>query len=352
MSGLARLVAAEIAVIVGMGVAIVVHANLARRRARRRRGPRARALDALAQVAVGGSGAAEGARQVLRGVSMRTRLFSVFEVASVVEGTSRVIIKELADDLGVTSEGRRLLSERRRHRRLLGARLLMALGEPPIARLLEDPHVDVQQVAISWIAEQPEPGAIARVVRFLGASTPLLRFVAQDALLRVGSPAVPALTDRLAALDADRERADPAELVTILAVLGGLAEPRSLDAVLLVLRHPAPTVRAAAVQGLRVLGGRVNERRIAGMLGDRDPIVRAASVSALGALHAWRSGPLVRARLDDPDRSVRREAAVALGRMGPVGRILLRGAVVDGGEGSALAQQILNLAHRDVAGVA
>jgi len=83
-----------------------------------------------------------------------------------------------------------------------------------------------------------------------------------------------------------------------------------------------PRVRAAAAEGLGLLGdamGERSERALERRLGDTEPEVRSAVLVALGRLSlqlVGRAMPAVAARLDDDHASVRVRAAEVLGRLG------------------------------------
>lgn len=309
---------------------------------RRARDSRARSLDAIAQAVAEGDDAQAVAVEVLKRASRSARMSAVFEIASVVDGQARAVVRRVADILEISRDARELLASRRAWKRALGARLLMALGEPPILMLLDDDDIEVQQVAIAWVAELPEAGALERLAALAGSQQPLLRFVAQDALLRIGSAAGPAVAERIEHIAA-HPKSRPAELVALLEVAAGLGEPMAEAQIVAQLVHSSALIRASAVRALAGLGGQAVERAVTDAIADDDARVRGEAAHALGVLGAWRSGPPVRGLLDDSDRTVRRQAAIALGRMGPVGRILLREAAKDGNDGARLAEQVLEL---------
>jgi HEAT repeat protein len=321
------------------------HALILAIRERRRRVPTRTAIDALGLAAIGGEEATQRAIEVLRRVRRPLRIQALLDVALVVEGRSRSNLRSVADEVGITRDARRLLRSRRWWMRTTGARVLMGLNEPPMVELLDDDDIEVQQVAIAWIAEADDPPALDRLVRFAGASTPLLKFVAQDALLRLGRVAVPAIEARLVELSAVKRlrKGQMVETISLLEVADGMGDPELTDAVLPFLTNRHARVRASAVGVLAAFGGRKNERRTAAALSDDSPIVRVAAAHALGEMGAWRNGHLLRDRLSDDDPVVRREAAIALGRMGPVGRILLREAAASDRAGANLAAQVLQV---------
>jgi HEAT repeat protein len=335
----------EVAALVVIIVLIGGHALLLAIREKRRLVPTRTAMDALGMATVGGEEARERAIELLRRVRKPLRIQALLDVALVVDGRARINLREVADELGIVHDAKRLLRSRRWWKRVTGARVLMGLGEPPIVDLLDDDDIEVQQVAIAWISESDEPPALDRLVRFAGASTPLLRFVAQDSLLRLGRDAVPALQARLGELAAAKRprRSQVAEAMALLEVADGMVDPELTDSVLPFLSSRRAQLRASAVGVLASFGGRKNERRAAGALSDADPKVRGSAARALGEMGAWRNGHLVRDLLSDRDPSVRREAAIALGRMGPVGRILLREAAASDRAGANLAAQVLQV---------
>ncbi|MFP5224408.1 MAG: HEAT repeat domain-containing protein [Actinomycetota bacterium] len=342
---LKNLLLGEIIVLLVIVSLIAGHALLLSFRERRRMVPNRVALDALAMASVGGADARMRAVGLLSRTRRSLRIQALLDVALVVEGRARAELREVADELGITRDAHRLLHHRRWWKRVTGARVLMGLGEAPRVDLLDDERIEVQQVAIAWISEADDPPALDRLVRFAGAAIPLLRFVAQDSLLRLGPTAMPPLRNRLEQLSGIH-RPDERQTVEILALLEvaeGMGDPELTEAALPFMSNGSAQVRASAVGVMAAFGGRKNERRAAGALSDIDPLVRAAAARALGSMGAWKNGHVVRDHLSDRDPLVRREAAIALGRMGPVGRILLRDAASWDGPGASLAAQMLEV---------
>ena len=203
----------------------------------------------------------------------------------------------------------------------------------------------------------------------LADRNPDVRLVAVRALGRIGDAA--AAQPLLATLA--RPEPAPVHLVAYALVqLDGGADAALLAA----LAHPAPQVRATALDALRLRGtigaearavevlrvdpsawvrgqaarllGRVGARAAVEALttaAHRDPVpdVRAQAARALGDLGAPAAVPALRELLDDPRYRVAHEAAAALARLGSRGSVALREAAGVGGPGAAHAREAIGV---------
>jgi len=138
----------------------------------------------------------------------------------------------------------------------------------------------------------------------------LPRLVTGQALLAIGTPALPRLLPLVAATD-ERERAAAVELV---GLIGGAVDARPLVEA---LRDPSAVVRAQAALALGRLAAEEAAARLRDLLDDRIPFVRAAAAEALGAVGDEVAAPRLRelavADLFEPARA----AAHALARIRP-----------------------------------
>lgn len=212
---------------------------------------------------------------------------------------------------------------RRWWRRLHGVRMLVQLDEPPEAHraMLTDRRPEVRAEVAGWVARDPRPEDIGRLVRMLDTDVKGCRFAAENALRRIGAAAVPELTDYLSG---------PAERAAVaLAVAAAAGTPALLPVAARWSRDADPVNRAASAAVLATVGTDEAGRLLVALLRDPDPRVRAAAAAGLGEMALWAAAPQLVEQLHDPDWSARRSAAAALRGLGPVGRLCLRRALAD-----------------------
>ena len=156
------------------------------------------------------------------------------------------------------------------------ALIAVAPASPPVA---EEDLVDADEAyrdamaalgAIGSAAAAPRLVEIAAVEDWTDDSG-----AAEDALVAIGEPSVPALT-------AAMESATPALGVVIVGIVAKLA-PAGLDAMTAALADSRTEVRLAAIEGLSEYGTAATGPLI-GALKDKDGAVRAAAIGALGDL--------------------------------------------------------------------
>ena len=208
-------------------------------------------------------------------------------------------------------------------RRLRGVRTLVQLDEPPLAyrSMLADRRPEVRAEVADWVARDPDPDDISRLVRMLQSDVKGCRFAAENALRRIGAPAVPALTHCLSG---------PAERAAVaLTTISAAGTPTLLPVATRWSRDRDPANRAASAALLATIGTDHAGRVLVDLLEDPDPRVRAAAAVGLGEMARWAAAPELVQHLCDPDWSVRRSAAAALRGLGPVGRLCLRRALDD-----------------------
>jgi hypothetical protein len=208
-------------------------------------------------------------------------------------------------------------------RRLHGVRTLVQLDEPPQAyrSLLTDRRPEVRAEVAGWVARDPGPDDIKRLVAMLDADVKGCRFAAENALRRIGAAAVPALTQYLSG---------PAKRAAIaLAIASAAGTPALLPVATRWSRDLGPANRAASAALLATIGTEHAGRALVDLLEDPEPQVRAAAAAGLGEVAMWAAAPQLLRHLGDQDWSVRRSAAAALRNLGPVGRLCLRRALDD-----------------------
>ena len=275
----------------------------------------------------------------LRGLPTAIRIRLLAEPATALSGEGRGRLTALADDLGLVSRAERRCASRRWWVRLRAVRLLTMVGggERSVPALLRDPDREIRAAAATWCADHPDPQSIAGLLDLLRDGEPLVRFMAKNALLRMGAIAVGPLAARLSDLDG------PA-LEGALEVAIGLAEARLAPPALALVTDESARVRSLAATLVAGVGGASAVAALAVLLDDSAPIVRAAALEGLGKLSHWPTGPAIAGALRDPAWEVRRQAALALLALGAPGLVLLRRALTDEDRYARdIARQVLDL---------
>ncbi|HYM58897.1 MAG TPA: HEAT repeat domain-containing protein [Solirubrobacteraceae bacterium] len=269
----------------------------------------------------------------------RAQLSLVADLAPSLSGGQSDRLAEIAGELGIVEAAERRCGSRRWRRRLRGARLLTVLGvrSPVIAPLFEDHHPELRAQAAEWVAEQPTPDNVERLLDLLDDEHTLCRFTVKDSLLRIGSAAADPIARRLRR----GERAVSPELLTVAT---WQAVPAMLEPALALAGANDPAVRAGAAGLLGALGGAAGAEALGTLLVDDAPQVRAAAATALGKIAHWEAAPDLAARLEDRDFDVRRAAALALRSLGPSGELQLRRSLRSpDGFAHDMARQVLDL---------
>ncbi len=169
-------------------------------------------------------------------------------------------------------------SEEARYRALLE---LSPRAEGALVRLLEGLHDEswrVRKAAVEQLARVPEPDAVAaRLIAVLGERGQTgARNSAAEALVRLGSPAVPGLVDLLAHPDPDQRKfaAD---------ILGELRRPSTVPALLAALQQPDPNVQLSAAEALGRVGGEEAGRALEEVLRTHGALLQLAALEGLYA---------------------------------------------------------------------
>lgn len=242
------------------------------------------------------------------------------ELAPSLAGGHRELLTRAAGEAGLLARADALCASRSWRRRLRGARLFTLLGggTSVVPRLFDDPRAEVRAQAAEWAGGHPaEEEVIERLVRLLGDEHTLCRFTVEDALLRLGRPAIAPLAEHLRGADGDAAR-------RALRIGTAIADPRLLEPALERCRDPDAELRAAAAGLLGALGGAPAAQELQTLLADPEAAVRAAAAGALGRLSHWPAASLLAALLADEAWDVRRAAGLALRELGGVGTLLLQ----------------------------
>jgi hypothetical protein len=306
---------------------------------RRRFAPRVAKARAAVRDHLAGRNISEAQRAELQALPTALRIRLLADLGAALSGDGRERLTALAGDLGLLAWAERRCATRRWWRRLRGVRLLTLVGggNCSVPALLSDANREVRAAAATWSADHPDPQSIGRLVDLLGDSEPLVRFMAKNALLRIGRASVEPLSARLS-------HATGRELEGALEVAIGLAEPRLAAAARPLVSDDSARVRSLAATLTAAAGGADAVATVWALLDDPAPAVRAAALEGLGNLGYWPAGPAIADALRDPAWEVRRQAALALRALGAPGLVLLRRALMDDDRYARdMARQLLDL---------
>jgi hypothetical protein len=337
-----RLVAVVLAVeavaVVACLVCLVISGLLAQWRRRRQAAAMTQARRAVRAVALGEAPSRTGVR-ALEDLPLHEAMSVLGELSRSVNGAALDRIRNVAVAAGLSHKLEQWSISRRWWRRLRALRLLSHLhvGHETIPRFLADKNPVVRSAAADAVARSLTTATADRLLGMLDDEAPLCRFSAKVALMSGG----PVAASRVRAYLMAGQRPRIREALEIAATLADhqFQEPA--------LRHAQASdhgVRRAAAVLLARTAGEAASQRLTELLGDVDEGVRAAAATGLGALGHWPAAPALAAALEDPAWVVRSAAAVALRRVGPSGRIYLRGAARnEGSSGAQVAGQVLAL---------
>jgi len=214
-----------------------------------------------------------------------------------------------------------------------------AAAVPALVRLLDETNLDVKREAIASLGKIGD-GRAAPPLLAIAVQEPGVRFLATDALVKIGKPAVSHLAQELGGPDTgfalqalialQRMKAASAAEPLIKALehplalirahaaeaLGSLSIRAAMPALQKTLDDVNPAVRAATLIALRKFGDRKFVTQFAALLHDEDPDVRERAIEAVGELGDDTLAPMILPSLSHPAASVRAAAADALRRLG------------------------------------
>jgi HEAT repeat protein len=271
--------------------------------------------------------------------SLKIRL--LVEFARALQGEER--LGDIARALRLVAHAEALCHSRWWWRRLHGLRLLTQFGSGAsvVPALLRDASPVVRAQAIEWVGSHSLASFVDQILGRLDDAVGLVRFAAQDALLRGGDIVIEPLRAYL--LRAPDRGVGPALQVAI-----GLADPRFLEAGLALGQSGSISTRALAASLIGAIGGREAIAALMAWLADPAPEVRAAAAAALGKMGHWPAAPTIAGLLRDRAWMVRRESGLALAALGAPGALFLRRALADQDRFAAdMSRRVL-----DIAGVA
>ena len=328
VSTLQIMLAVESALLLIAFLLLVVHGIWlsvnARRRARQTLAARAVIIPMLTAPATNGAtddGVAAHAAAIaaLRAMSPDFVADVCLEMSRDLTGAGNTALRELASEAGLLTRAQRECHSRWWSRRLHGARLLSQLGGPdPVVRtLLRDEHPAVRMQTVEWAAGLGTPELIDDIVELLALPELHSRFAVQDAVLRIGDPAIESLVQYL---DSHTGTAASAGL----DVARTMPDARFLPAAINGLASDSAGVRSSAVRLLGIIGGSDGATRLADLLDDEDAEVRVEAAKALGRTHHWPASSRLARAMEDSSWDVRYAAGEALRAMGAPGLLQLR----------------------------
>ncbi|MBZ0285113.1 MAG: HEAT repeat domain-containing protein [Anaerolineae bacterium] len=213
----------------------------------------------------------------------------------------------------VTKEVMALLDDDTTAVRFFAAQILGGNDTPTavqgLIRRLSDPIAVVRQAAADALGETADPAAVPALIATLSDSNPAVGEAVFNALLQIGSRAVPELVDALPNTDRDTRR-------DIANLLGQIGDPRAVPMLARTLWDKEPSVMQAALRAFQMIG----EGAIPGLitlLQHKDEKLRIAAAWALGEIGNREAVPaLIKTLEDRRSAALRQQAADALGRIG------------------------------------
>jgi HEAT repeat protein len=226
-------------------------------------------------------------------------------------------------------------------RRLHAVRVLAVFGRgaETVPGLLADAHPLVRAEAAFWAGELRHAGSAAALVGIALGDAGLPVFAAQDALTRIGAPALGAIADAL------RATADPPR--ALMRVVTAVPDPALAGPVAVIAGRETYAERDLAVAALAAIGGPEARTVLVSALGDARPAVRAAAATGIGRVRDWQAAASLARAMTDPAWEVRRAAALALRELDAAGLLYLR-SVMTGPDAYAadMARHVLALGAR------
>jgi HEAT repeat protein len=292
----------------------------------------------IVEALLGGEAAMDDAIDILRQFSDRHVDGLVLELAPSVTGTSRSVLIELGQRIGMLQSAQIGLHSWRWSTRLYSARVLTAFGleSDEMDGLFVDRSPDVRAQAAAWAAVAPNRRAIDCLIGLLRDANGLCRFAAEDALIRIGLPAYDALVTALPTVDEDVL----GRILEIGAATSG--EPFSTHARRLTT-HPSPGIRGRAASVLARTGTPDAGPILVRMLQDPSDDVVLAAAAGIAVLAYWPASCQVEPLLQHPLWELRRQAGLTLVALGAPGVILLRSAAGRADPSCEIATQALQL---------
>ncbi len=246
----------------------------------------------------------------------RVFLETLMDFLDLVQGVERTNLLHVARSLGIVERFVADLTSRTRERRVVAARALAELGDPRTADallpVLADRVPEVRIQAADALAQLKDVRAVEPLIKLLETETEWNANRIADALVKFGSPTVPALSRHLIMSFVGSESGIEPLVARVLGAIGDVAaEPALVQA----LQEGSDEVRIRSAAALHSAGGQASLSALVRAMGDPVWEVRAQAARALGGLMEPAAIPTLQSALEDPEWWVRRNAALALERI-------------------------------------
>ena len=241
------------------------------------------------------------------GFSKRYIIDVMLDIAPSVNGTSKVVLVSLAEEIGIVRSARKGVRSRRWSTRLYSARVLTAFGvdSGDCHLLFSDKYPEVRAQAAAWAVACPSPKSITLLVALLDDSDGLCSFAAQDAFIRIGFDGTEALIDALTT-------AHEVVVRRILEIAVASGDERFYSQALTLRTDASPATRALAASVLACAGNPSAGGDLVALLGDPSDDVVLAAAAGLQKLSYWPGAASVEPLLDHESWEMRKQAGLTL----------------------------------------
>lgn len=279
---------------------------------------RRRTLAALSVLLFEADDDAAAVHQAVGRLPNRVLIDVIQSLAIDLQGQAKERLLELTRVSGLQRSIIRRVSSRRWRLRVQGAQLQYLVVDPSFDRsiLLKDRHALVRARSAESLSDAQGEQFLDLLLEMLGDPAIVVRLAAQQKILDIGTPAVPALQRHL--------RTNRQHLVEVLELAANLADPRLVKTLEEHAASRNASLRAMTATALGHGVGRLATPILLRLANDEDADVRTAALTSLGLVGDLGSVTEVGSHLSDGAWSVRRSSGVALDQMGSAGRMVLR----------------------------
>jgi HEAT repeat protein len=179
---------------------------------------------------------------------------------------------------------------------------------PSLVELLDAPESEIRQAALMALGKLGDRRAVRPLIHY-GLHHPHSKFVAWDAVVKMGDEAVIDLLDALG-------HSDDSLVLESVVLVGRIKTPKAVPLLVQVIETRSPLFRSHAAESLGQIGDRRAVPALVSLLKDADPAVRANATSALIRIPDRQAIDPLRQMLTDEDADVRLHAIQALAEIG------------------------------------
>jgi len=188
-------------------------------------------------------------------------------------------------------------------------RIDKTIGIEELMEALADKDSGVVMRAASALGETGSERAAPPLIDLLSNADPSLRFVASEALVKLGPVAVPALIGTLG-------HKDPGVVSAVAEILGKIGDKQSVKPLVKALKHQtADSVKLSVASALGAIGGPEVVEPLIDILKDRDSVAQFTAVESLAEIGKVAVTYLT-AELKNPDQDIVLAVVETLGRTG------------------------------------